>query len=208
MFVLYATTQPRRHAQNARNDAIETRTQSEKCKLNFEIKCFGRQRAIERNSWRASSFRVVLFALANLVTRSSPPRSNSLRPVSDHKGVRVAPKSFNIVLRLRGTYRTARLELPFLAGSYTENHFTRFKEEEYGLQCCSYAKLADGEGWGWLEPFQHVKNNEDSNLDLGRGTKPWIETRNEMSKGGRDSVSSHVSRHVRGLTSTFFAFDA
>ena len=53
-----------------------------------------------------------------------------------------------------------------------------------------------------------TRENEDSNLDLGRGTKPWIETRNEMSKGGRDSVSSHVSRHVRGSTSTFFAFDA
>ena len=52
-----------------------------------------------------------------------------------------------------------------------------------------------------------TRENSDSNLDLGRGTKPWIETRNAMSKGGRDSVSSHVSRHVRGLTSTFFAFD-
>ena len=53
-----------------------------------------------------------------------------------------------------------------------------------------------------------TRENSDSNLDLGRGTKPWIETSNAMSKEGRDSVSSHVSRHVRSLTSTFFAFDA
>ena len=53
-----------------------------------------------------------------------------------------------------------------------------------------------------------TRENSDSNLDLGRGTKPWIETSNAMSKEGRDSVSSHVSRHVRGLTSTFSAFDA
>ena len=52
-----------------------------------------------------------------------------------------------------------------------------------------------------------TRENSDSNLDLGRGTKPRIETSNAMSKEGRDSVSSHVSRHVRSLTSTFFAFD-
>lgn len=52
-----------------------------------------------------------------------------------------------------------------------------------------------------------TRENENSNLNLGRGMKPWMEIREAMCKEGRDSVTSHVARHVRGLTNTFFAFD-
>lgn len=53
-----------------------------------------------------------------------------------------------------------------------------------------------------------TRESEISNLGIGRGAKPWTEIHDAMTQEGRDSVSSHVARHVRGLTNTFFAFDA
>ena len=66
------------------------------------------------------------------------------------------------------------------------------------------AWLMDNIGDDWSTT---TRDNEDSNLNLGRGTKPWAEMRAAMTKEGNDSVSSHVANHVRKLTSSFFAFD-
>jgi hypothetical protein len=39
-----------------------------------------------------------------------------------------------------------------------------------------------------------------------RGTLPWVEIRNSMTQPGSNSVPSVVSRHVRNLTKSFYAF--
>ena len=92
---LYATIQPRRHAENAQNDALETRTQSEQFKSNFEFKCFRRQCVELATSFVFSSDS---FCISYPSTSSSLWCSNSFRPVSDQAVYRCHTKTFGTVL--------------------------------------------------------------------------------------------------------------
>ena len=49
--------------------------------------------------------------------------------------------------------------------------------------------------------------NRNSKLGIsGRGKPPWDEIRDAMTKTGADSVASHVSEVVRGMTDSFYRF--
>lgn len=60
-------------------------------------------------------------------------------------------------------------------------------------------------GSDWQEA---TRVNSNSKLGVQRGTKPWDEMRKAMQQAGQHSVSAFVSRHVRGLTSSFYSFNA
>jgi hypothetical protein len=64
--------------------------------------------------------------------------------------------------------------------------------------------LVDKVGVDWVTA---TAANQVSKLGIDtRGSVPWDEVRTTMTRQGSDSTPAFVARHVRDLTSSFFAF--
>ena len=64
--------------------------------------------------------------------------------------------------------------------------------------------LLDNVGVDWATA---TAANQVSKLGIdSRGVVPWDEVRTAMTQTGNDATPAFVARHVRNLTSSFFAF--
>ena len=55
--------------------------------------------------------------------------------------------------------------------------------------------------------FEATRQNDDSELGIGRGVPPWEEMHTKSHQAGNDSVPYYVAEVVRRYTSSYFVFD-
>jgi hypothetical protein len=65
--------------------------------------------------------------------------------------------------------------------------------------------LVEKIGADWASATQR---NSVSNLEIGRGISPWDEVHKANSRSGKSSVPAFVARRTRGLTHSFYRFNA